>query len=102
MAAATTTTRSTSETMWSFTIDCRYDTFIEGITRYQCPRIIAVQVPPNSAADVRKLATVIAVTVADHPVVTSIAWSTRASTPPAQPTATTSGRIDARARPTVA
>src|SRR5206468_1236288 len=42
--------------MWSLTIDCRCDTCIEGITRYQWPRIIAVQAPPRSAAELRKLA----------------------------------------------
>src|SRR2546427_653694 len=41
--------------MWSLTIDCRCDTCIDGITRYQWPRIIAVQAPPRSAAELRKL-----------------------------------------------
>src|SRR5262249_35010744 len=102
MAAATTATRNTSETMCSFTIDWRYDTFIEGITRYQCPRIIAVQVLPRSAADVRKLATVSAVAVADHPDVTSIACSTSVTIPPTHATLTMMGRMDASVRPTVA
>src|SRR5262245_50841574 len=102
MAAATTTTRSTSETIWIFTMDCRYDTFIEGITRYQWPRIIAVQVPPRSSAEVRKLAMVIAVVVDDQPLVTSMACITIARAPAAQATATMAGRMDASIRPTVA
>src|SRR4030088_3289197 len=59
-AAATTTTRTTIEAMCTLTIDCRCDTWSEGITRYQCPRIIAVHAPPRSAAELRKLATIIA------------------------------------------
>src|SRR5215470_2404898 len=102
IAAATTATRNTSDTMCSFTIDWRYDTFIDGMTRYQCPRIIAVQVPPRSAADVRKLAIVSAVVVVDHPHVTSIACSTNVRIPPTHATATMAGRMDASARPTVA
>src|SRR5258707_13515025 len=102
MAAATTATRSTSEMMWSFTIDCRYDTFIEGITRYQCPRIIAVQVPPSSAAEVRKLATVSAVTVGDHPLVTSNACRTTVKAPAAHATATIADRTKAGFRRTSA
>ena len=44
--------------MCTLTIDCRCDTCSDGITRYQWPRIIAVQAPPSSAAELRKLATV--------------------------------------------
>ena len=49
--------------MCSLTIDCRCDTCIDGMTRYQWPRIIAVQAPPSSAAELRKLATVSACAV---------------------------------------
>ena len=48
--------------MCTLTIDCRCDTCIDGITRYQWPRIIAVQAPPSIAAELRKLATVSAMT----------------------------------------
>src|SRR6476619_3531312 len=88
--------------MCRFATDLRYDSFIEGMTRYQWPRIIAVQVPPRSAADVRKLAIVSAVVVADHPDVTSIACSTNVRIPPAHATPTMAGRMDASIRPTVA
>ena len=44
--------------MCTLTIDCRCETCIDGITRYQWPRIIAVQAPPSSSAELRKLTTV--------------------------------------------
>ena len=44
--------------MCTLTIDCRCDTCIDGRMRYQCPRIIAVDAPPSSAAELRKLAMV--------------------------------------------
>jgi hypothetical protein len=59
-AATTTATRITIETMWSLTIAWRWETGSDGITRYQWPRIIAVHAPPRRAAELRKLAMVIA------------------------------------------
>src|SRR5262249_10255647 len=63
-ATATTMTRAAIDAMCARTIDCRCDTSIDGITKYQCPRIIAVHAPPRSSADVRKLAMVSALPVA--------------------------------------
>ena len=57
-AAATTTTRTTIDAMWTLTIACRWDTCIDGRIKYQCPSTIAVHAPPSSAAELRKLATV--------------------------------------------
>ena len=77
--------------MCTLTIDCRCDTCIDGITRYQWPRIIAVQAPPSIAAEVRKLATVSACDRrASAPAETSIACSTTATRPP--PTASADDR----------
>src|SRR5262245_55853494 len=102
MAATTTTTRTTIEAMCTLTIDWRCDTCIDGMTRYQWPRIIAVHVPPRSAAELRKLATASARTTSGHPAVTSIACRTSAAAPARQAVTTRAGLIDASRRPTVA
>ena len=80
--APTTTTRASIEPMCTLTIDCRCDTCSDGITRYQWPRIIAVQAPPSIAAEVTKLATVSSLrTAASGPPDTSSACSTMAISP---------------------
>src|SRR5579864_4609103 len=45
-AAVTTAMRTAIDAMWSFTIVCKCVTSSDGMTRYQCPRIMAVQAPP--------------------------------------------------------
>src|SRR5438045_1764323 len=57
-ATMTTTIRAAIDAMCTSTIFWRYDTSIDGSTRYQWPRIIAVQAPPSLAADGRKRAAV--------------------------------------------
>src|SRR3981081_1040254 len=99
-AAATTTTRTTIEAMCILTIDCKCDTWSEGITRYQCPRIMAVHAPPRSAAELKKLATVIA--CADKPEALLTPCATSAIRPAPTAVATMAGRTEASARPTVA
>src|SRR6266498_3176402 len=101
-AAPTTTTRTTIDAICTLTIDCRWDTCIEGITRYQWPRIIAVHAPPSIAAELRKLAIVSACTGSERADAATRACSTTAAVPPPTASATSSGRIDASARPTVA
>src|SRR5438874_380366 len=101
-AAATTATRTTIDAMCTLTIDCRCDTCIDGMTRYQWPRIIAVHAPPSMAAELRKLAMVRAWTGAARPAAASNAWATSATNPPPQATETISGLTDASVRPTVA
>src|SRR5262249_19610788 len=101
IAAATTAIRTAIDAMCSFTIDCRCDTGSDGITRYQCPRTIAVHAPPRSSAELKKLTIVIACT-GGPPVVAAIACATTATAPAATPVATSAGRIDASVRPTVA
>ena len=57
--------------MCTLTIDCRCDTCIDGMIRYQCPRIIAVDAPPRSAVELKKLARVTAALVvveSDEPI----------------------------------
>src|SRR2546425_9411326 len=88
--------------MWSLMIDCRCDTCIDGITRYQWPRIIAVQAPPRSAAELRKLAIVIATTARPWPDTAANACATIAIRPAPTAIETSSGRIEASVRPTVA
>src|SRR5512146_1831852 len=100
--AATTATRTTIDAMCSLTIDCRCDTCIDGITRYQWPRIIAVQAPPSSAADESTLASVIACTPTGRPAPSTAACATSATIAEARAVQTTAGRIDASVRPTVA
>src|SRR5262249_61145338 len=73
------------------TIDCRCDTCIDGITRYQCPRIIAVHAPPRKSDEVRKLATVSAATAEDAPVDASSACMAMAVTPAIAGAARTAG-----------
>src|SRR3954449_3102125 len=75
-AAPTTAARASIDAMCPLTIDCRYDTSIDGMTRYQWPRIIAVQAPPSIAAEVRKLRTVSANTTGDEPAVVARDTST--------------------------
>src|SRR5438552_15314837 len=99
-AAATTTTRTTTEAMCTLTIDCRCDTGSEGMTRYQCPRIMAVHAPPRSAAELKKLATVIA--CAERPEAWLTPCATSAIRPAPTAVATIAGRTEASARPTVA
>ena len=102
MTAPTTAIRTAVDPMWNLTIRCNRDTSIDGSTRYQWPRIIAVQLPPSSAADERKLA---AVSQAEGPASTTdqlIACVTRAATPPSTVVHSSTGRSDARARPMVA
>src|SRR6266487_7080604 len=101
-AAPTTTTRTTIDAICTLTIDCRWDTCIEGITRYQWPRIIAVHAPPSIADELRKLAIVSACTGSERADAATRACSTTAAVPPPTASATSSGRIDASARPTVA
>ena len=59
--------RAPIDTMCSPTIDCRYETSIDGRTRYQWPRIIAVHAPPRSSDEDRKLATVRKTSVGEPP-----------------------------------
>ncbi len=87
--------------MCSFTIDCRCDTWSDGITRYQWPRIIAVQAPPSSSAELKKLMIVIAWT-GGPPVADAIACVTSATMPATTPVTAIAGRIDASVRPIVA
>src|SRR5436309_325969 len=100
-AAVTTTVLITIDAMCILTIDCRCETCIDGITRYQCPRIIAVDAPPRSAVELRKLATVSTLTSMVPPVVAAIACDTSVIRPPPQANPTSAGRIDASVRPTV-
>ena len=102
-AAPTTTTRTTIDAMCTLTIDCRCDTCIDGMTRYQWPRIIAVHAPPSSAAELRKLATVSART-GDRAAGRNVERLQRRArrAPPTTATPTIAGRIDASVRPTVA
>ncbi len=88
--------------MCSLTIDCSCETCIDGMTRYQCPRIIAVHAPPSSAAELRKLATVSIWVVTAVPAAVSSACATSATSPDAHATPTIAGRIDASVRPMVA
>src|SRR2546428_12856834 len=101
-AATTTTMRTTSVAMCTLTIDCRCETCIEGRIRYQWPRIIAVDAPPRSAAELRTLATVSTVGPSPRPPATPIACAVNATRPPTHATPTIAGRTDASARPTVA
>jgi len=75
---------------------------MEGITRYQCPRIMAVEVPPSNAADVTKLATVMAATGEPAPAAAAIPCVTRTAAPNSTAVHSQSGRSQARTRPIVA
>src|SRR5437870_2237084 len=101
-AAATTTTRTTVDAMCILTIDCRCDTCIDGMTRYQWPRIMAVHAPPSMAAELRKLAIVSAWTGSARGDAAASACRVTATAPPPTASATSTGRIDASVRPTVA
>ena len=93
--------RSAVEPMWNRTTACSSDTSIDGNTRYQCPRIIAVDVPPSSAAEVTKLA---AVRTAGSPPAPAAATpcATRAAPPESTAVHTHRGRSRASTRPMVA
>jgi hypothetical protein len=72
-AAAITAIRTTSDAMCSLTMDWRCATGIDGMMRYQCPRIIAVHVPPRSTAELKKLAIVSARSGGAQPTDTAMA-----------------------------
>ena len=93
--------RSPVEPMWNRTTDCSSDTSIDGSTRYQCPRIIAVDVPPSRAAEVTKLAAVRAAG-SPPPAAAANPWATRAPAPETTAVQIKSGRNRASTRPRVA
>src|SRR2546423_6594594 len=101
-AAAVTATRAAIDIMCSLTIDCRCETAIVGMIRYQWPRTIAVDVVPSSAAEVRKLAPVSACIVAGRPEARLNACATIAINPAPTAVPTRAGRTAANHRPTVA
>src|SRR5262245_32520304 len=101
-AAATTTMRTISDAMCSFTTDWRWVTCIDGMIRYQWPRIIAVQAVPSNAAELRKLAIVSTSIGNGLSATTTIACATMAMSPPPTAVQTRNGRIAASVRPTVA
>src|SRR2546423_7111251 len=88
--------------MCARTIDCRCDTCIDGITRYQWPRIIAVHAPPSSSDDVTKLAIVSAATAGGAGLENSVACITIATTPAVAAAARMAVRNLVNSRPVVA
>src|SRR4051812_18238843 len=89
----------TIDAMCTFTIDWRCETWSDGMTRYQCPRTIAVQAPPSRNAELKKLRIVI--TCDENPLAAATASANNATAPATTPAPTMNGRIDARTRPTV-
>src|SRR5262249_35255174 len=75
---------------------------IDGITRYQWPRIIAVHAPPRRSDEVRKLATVSASTAEDAPIDDSSACMIIATTPAIAAAARIAARNFVNSRPIVA
>src|SRR5512138_2950501 len=101
-AAATTTTRAAIDTICSPNTDCRYETSIDGSTRYQWPSTIAVHAAPSAPAEAADLATVSACIAPDRSAATASACSTIAARPARTDAARIAARIFVNIRPIVA
>ena len=80
---------------------CKWATSIDGSIKYQWPRIIAVQAPPRSAAEVKKLATVNTCIPSGVPLETSRACNIRAIKPLRVAVQRSTGRSFGHIRPTI-